>query len=180
VVAWHDDVWVAAAGPDLLHFDGQRWTSVAPAELAGTSVHEIFGLRGGEVIVPRNLAGETPSIARFVKGAWKLEPVGPGGVVHLAGSGPRDLWAIGAREHAYHFDGFAWSRFPTSGTRILGAYATSPTEAYLVGESGLILAWNGTAWTPSASGTSGRLWSVYAPPGAPALAGGEAGLLRHL
>lgn len=179
VVAWHDDVWVATAGPNVLHFDGQRWSSVAPPELAGIETHEIFGTRDGEVMVPCNPAGRVPSIARYAKGTWTVERVGPGGVVHIAGSGPRDLWAVGATNHSYHFDGSAWTRFATASKRILGAYATSPTEAYLVGTSGSILVWDGAAWTPSSSGTSGDLWTVFAPPGGKPLAGGAPGLLRH-
>ncbi|MCE9577586.1 MAG: hypothetical protein K8W52_30835 [Deltaproteobacteria bacterium] len=180
VVAWHDDVWVAAAGPELLHFDGARWRKEAPPELAGTSVHEVFGEADGTVLVPRNLAGKVPAVLRrSPDGAWRLDEVGPGGVVHLAGSSPADRWAIGAMELAYHSDGRAWRATPLAGTRTLGAWATSPTEAYLVGVGGSIQRWDGAAWQPSASGTDADLWTVFAPPGMKPLVGGAAGLLRR-
>ena len=179
VVGWHDDLWIAVADSNLVHFDGSRWYSITPPALGGASVSSLFALTTGELLVPRNLEGQTPSLGRLAKGAWRVEPVGPGGIVHLAGSGPRDLWAVGAFNHSYHFDGFAWTRFPTSDSRVLGVFATSSTEAYLVGESGLVLAWNGSSWTRSSAGTSTRMWAVYAPPGAKPLIGGEAGLFRH-
>lgn len=176
---WHDDLWVGAAPRGLLHFDGARWLPVTGAELGDYGATAILALPDHELVVARHSKTEPPAVARLAGGAWRVEPVGPGGIVHLAASGPRDIWALGSFDHGYHFDGFAWSKFATSDTRVIAAAVASPSEAYAVGEGGLVLAWDGRAWRRSSAGTTARLWAVYAAPAMKALAGGEDGLFRH-
>jgi len=175
---WHDDIWVAGAGQGLVHFDGQRWTDVRPPELGTMGIHKVFALPNHELLVPRHDKKDDPAIVHYAKGQWRIDPVGPGGIVLLAATGPRDIWAIGAKNHSYHFDGFRWSKFPTSDGYYIGAWATSPTEAYIVGEHGEVLIWDGLAWKRSPSGTRARLWTVFAPPGGKPIIGGDGVLLQ--
>ena len=175
---WHDDIWAVGGGPGIVHYDGRQWTAMKPPELGTLGVQTLFALPNHELLVPRHDKKEDPALARFANGAWRLDRVGPGGIVLLAASAPRDIWAIGAKKHAYHWDGFRWSKFETADGYYHGAYATSPEEAYIVGQNGEVLIWDGRAWKRSPSGTRARLWTVFAPPGAKPLIGGEGVLLQ--
>ncbi len=96
-------------------------------------------------------------------------PGGPTGdsLLHaVAATSASDAWAVGGydtgsgtegRTLAEHWDGTAWTRVPsptpggtTGGATLTAVAATSPSDAWAVGQSSvgaLIEHWNGTAWT---------------------------------
>ena len=178
IAGHHDDLYVTSAGPELLHFDGIRWQSFSRSEFENTGIYHIATLPSGEVLVPLNTKFEMSGVMVLAGGVWSSHQVGPGGVVNITGSAANDVWAVGAFRQAYHFDGKAWTRFALAGSRVISAYATSPTEAYLVGDDGVIQRWDGTVWKSTPGATDGTLWTVYAPPGMRPLVGGDDGMFQ--
>lgn len=72
-----------------------------------------------------------------------------------------DVWAIGSRGIAYHFDGTAWHLVPVGTTEDLhGIWMASATDGWLVGGLGTLRHWDGAAWTAVDTGTSADLWGV--------------------
>jgi hypothetical protein len=172
VFARPGDVWAAAAGPRAVHYDGKKWSVLTPKELAGSSMHVVWGT-ASQVLIPVNSAAPPARMARFDGSKWSAEPVGPGGVTLVHGSAPNDIWALSRRGQGYHFDGTSWIRVPTHDSAPLWSLSVAgPRSAYAAGDDGVILRWDGRGWQRSPTGTLERLVSVYAPANGKALAGG--------
>jgi hypothetical protein len=103
---------------------------------------------------------------------WSLVPTAPVPAADdtrlhgLSGTGPADLWAVGADINASgsqvslieHWNGSAWSRIPSpagepAASELVSVSALSPTDAWAVGDARpgfsfttLIEHWDGTAW----------------------------------
>jgi hypothetical protein len=67
----------------------------------------------------------------------------------LWGSGPDDLWAVGAQGVIRHWSGGeAWSIVASPTTEDLnGVWGSRPDDVWAVGESGTVIHWNGQAWS---------------------------------
>ena len=196
--AWHEDklaidwdlidvaaagglIWVADATSTLHRFDGKTWDTVKPEPLARTPAQHLTSV-AGHLFVPASYQKDI-AIAHFDGKEWRREAmVGADlGLVRIAGSALDDVWGFAVTDTAFHFDGKTWRRAetPASGKdSVIGAAAVAPTEAWAVGENGLVMRWDGHDWKRVASGTRARLWTVWATAGAPVFVGGDAGLLR--
>ncbi len=70
----------------------------------------------------------------------------------VSGSGPDDVFAVGAGGTIAHYDGVAWSLQASGTTADLRAvYAKVRSDAFAVGKAGEVLHWDGLAWAPIAS-----------------------------
>src|SRR6185312_14543975 len=59
---------------------------------------------------------------------WTTFDAGANALAALWGSGPRDIWAVGATGSVVHFDGAAWSPFPapvTAGADLAAIWGSS-------------------------------------------------------
>ncbi|MFZ5468852.1 MAG: hypothetical protein ACOZIN_05380 [Myxococcota bacterium] len=74
------------------------------------------------------------------------------------GSGPNDVWLVGAQGTTLRWNGSTLS-VVASGTssELRGVWAFAPNDAVAVGQD-IILRWNGTQWNGSAMG-SGKVWT---------------------
>jgi hypothetical protein len=96
------------------------------------------------------------------------------------GSGADDVWAVGTGGVILHFDGDAWT--PTTSPtddRLIAVWGTTADDVYAVGGDGvgLVLRWDGAAWTTFAS-TPEPLSGVWrAAAGGPLYVGGNRGWL---
>ncbi|MEK7667709.1 MAG: hypothetical protein AAB409_03585 [Gemmatimonadota bacterium] len=69
------------------------------------------------------------------------------------GTGPNDVWAVGATLEPLHFSGTSWEKVPLGGTDLGALYAvwgSGPADVFVGGEiagAGAILRWDGRAWT---------------------------------
>lgn len=79
------------------------------------------------------------------------------------GSGPADVWAVGAGGLAAHFDGKAWT-LAHVGTRaaLLAVHGTGPHDAWAAADDGSVLHWDGSAWTTSTRSPYATLIGVWA------------------
>jgi hypothetical protein len=85
-----------------------------------------------------------------------------------------------------HYDGNAWTTSFESQLdggpddfSASGVWAIAPNDAFLVGSSGRILHFNGTAWSPMTSPTSQGLVDVWGNSSSNVYAVGEGGILRY-
>ncbi len=88
-------------------------------------------------------------LGRFDGTSWTFEQVSEGlGAVH--GSAADDVWAVGDPAVALHYDGAGWLRVPvdTGWRNPRGVWVAGRSDAWLVGD-GLLMHWDGTAWTPA-------------------------------
>jgi len=166
------DIWLAAAGSRVVHFDGRRFRVDEPDVLAGSSTHVLWGT-GTELLVPVNAEAQPTSVARLgASGTWSHEPLGAGGATLIHGSGASDIWILSRREGGWHFDGEAWTRHATGPGPFWSLHVAAPDHAYAAGDAGALARWDGTRWSTS-SITTDRLVSVYRQRDGRLLAGGS-------
>jgi len=93
----------------------------------------------------------------------------------ISGSSPSDVWIAGkAQTRGYqthvahsvleHFDGRAWSQVAVpDDTGLVDLAALTPTDAWALTTDGVVLHWNGTAWTSAARFTGGTALAAASP-----------------
>jgi len=132
------DVWIAVDGAHW-HFDGKQWTK--PTDKAA-----VFLLGGGK----SGLWGMGPT-----GGYWKHQAAGwrstgfePGVFsTHMWGSGPKDVYAVGAEGWLARFDGTAWTTFEdVTPAHLLFVDGTSSSDVWAGGLQAL-LHFDGKRWT---------------------------------
>jgi hypothetical protein len=75
------------------------------------------------------------------------------------GTGPRDVFAVGAAGTIMHFDGTTWAPMNSPTTQQLqGVWGSGPRDVWAVGQGATIVHYDGTAWTaapriPNVGGT---------------------------
>jgi len=141
-----NDVWAVGGDETILHFDGNAWSGTAigpPPE-----------------IIPLDDAGSSITISER-------------GLSAIAGSGPKDIWAVGGQSgfgggEILHFDGTKWSRDPGSSLSLglSAVWVGGPSEAWAVGrgvdpQRGTFLHWNGTAWSAIETGKVPGLYTIF-------------------
>ena len=71
----------------------------------------------------------------------------------ISGSGPGDVFAVGAGGAIWHSNGTTWTSMASPTTAQLnGVAGTSASDVYAVGTSGTVLHYDGTAWTAVTTG----------------------------
>src|SRR3989454_8153249 len=101
-------------------------------------------------------------------------------LISVWGSASTDVWAVGASGTILHWDGSAWSGFPSGTTNFLyGVWGSASTDVWAVGGGGTILHWDGSAWSPVSSGTTLWLTSVWGSASNDVWAVGDGGAILH-
>lgn len=180
------DVWLFGShyGPALeqivygyvAHFDGTSWTvgADAPAPLyeVASLPHGTFGVgMGGRVVqlsptTATACADLTSGPVNLLWSAWA--------------SSPNDVWAVGSRGAAVHFDGQTVTAVPTGvTTELIDVWGTGPDDVWAVGRAGVALHYNGSAWQPVITGTTLDLFAVFAGARNDVWMGGPNGTLLH-
>jgi hypothetical protein len=125
----------------IVHFDGTRWTRLAPS----TSFGAIWGSGPGDVFAVNSMG-----IAHFDGTRWiQMTGVSSGprsGMVNaISGTGPRDVFAVGADGLILHYQGSAWVFWLGPPGAIKAMWGSSANDVYGVG-NGFILHYDGTSW----------------------------------
>jgi hypothetical protein len=72
---------------------------------------------------------------------------------------------VGSAGALLHWNGSAWSLDPASGVAtpnvLFNVWAASASSVWAVGQSGTIVTYNGSTWTPSISGCRSFLYGVW-------------------
>lgn len=173
------DVWllgeVDGAGL-LLHHDGSAWRRRPNAPTATNAMRTIAGVS--------YVVGDAGRILRLAQPrAQGYENLTPGHDADLTGtwgSAADDLWAVGERGTALHFDG---SKVRETATGVKGSledvWGTASDDVWAVGEAGSVVHWAGVSWTPVAKVDPGwQLLTVFTAGRGEAWVGGKGMLAR--
>ena len=113
--------------------------SDAPAPIeAGTDAGET----GDADIVPTGCAGD-----------WCVEPLD--GITNVTlnaiwGSGPNDVWVVGTRGFAAHFDGSKWTvQRPNTLLSLFSIWGSGPNDVWAANSGKALYHWKGSAWEES-------------------------------
>ena len=156
-----NDVWAAANGGILVHFDGKNWKLEPAGAVAdlysvwGTSSSNAWAVGAGGTIVHFDGSQWTPvasPTSKALRGLW--------------GSSASDVRAVGDTDMRLHFDGHAWtvepSLFTAGAPDLYAVWGSSTSDVWAVGDGygGALLHFNGSAWTiGSSDANSGEIFS---------------------
>jgi hypothetical protein len=149
-----DDVWAAGtleSAPLVEHWNGKTWAQVQTPPFSGQSAafNSVLALSptnvwgAGENVVDG--VGIIPLFEQWNGKTWTVanSPSANGFIQKLAGTGARDIWAVGyttstiAKPLIEHFNGTEWHQvsapFPGTGGQLYGVVALSPTNVWAVG-----------------------------------------------
>jgi hypothetical protein len=76
-----------------------------------------------------------------------------------------------------HFDGTAWTTATIATGFLNGVWVAQPGRAIIVGAGGVAFRWDGTAYTPIATGVTSELFGVWGPDADHAFAVGAGGVI---
>jgi hypothetical protein len=178
-----NDVWINDCADGSYHWNGSVWNRVR-----GELPH---ALKGSCLVLGGASATDVVALARHTLvhwngAAWVHErtadgdqvPLKVGASISALWSVPSsgDLWAVGAEGVGPGFDGWplilrrsagAWSQFPTPRTEgaVLSVWGDRDDDVWAVGTKGLVLHWDGTAWSQEDSGVVESLRSVHGTAG---------------
>lgn len=182
-----DDVW-AVGSNIVLRFNGTSWAvdNAAMALLSGSTMYAISGTAKDRIIA----VGSSGRVIRYNGTSWSLDPMsgaigisttyalsvtGNGAIAVGSGSGG----GIGGSR----FDNNSWQFTAAPGNlTVFGVYANSLTDAWAVGDVGLLLRYDGQAWTVpqiSAPAQNYTLYNVWGNSPSDVWAVGSSGTIRH-
>ena len=111
-----------------------------------------------------NAAGNFISRTEDLRGVW--------------GSGPRDVFAVGAGGVIMRYDGVRWYlMFSPTRKELRSVWGTGPTDVYAVGEDGIVLRFDGAHWMVRDAPVQDLLLSIQGEPGRPLLITGSRGVV---
>ena len=90
-------------------------------------------------------------------GRWCIVKHVPEPLYAVRGLSATNVWAVGSRGAAYHFDGTTWSRSDAgTGATLFDVFPLSVNDVWAVGERGLVLrnqgsGWREVGWVPNAA-----------------------------
>lgn len=170
-----DDLYVVGGAPDqgaIMHFDGEAWS---PLDLgdpgAGVPLlHWVHGFGADDITV----VGRRGTVLHWDGTAWsRQETPTQQDLWGVWGASPDDLWAVGGagreagQQTILHYDGTAWTAHPPPDLLRANVFAffkvwgTSADNVYIVGQRGVVLHWNGSAWTEEFAGVSDDLIALW-------------------
>jgi len=89
-------------------------------------------------------------------------PTGVSRIGGIWGSGPSDVYVVGAEGLLVRFDGQKWTKINPGTTAALhDVWGSGPSDVFVVGVSGTVLRYDGVTWKAMASGTKASLRSVW-------------------
>ena len=188
------------AEPIVLHYDGTGW-STALEDVNGTrvSLASVWGATASAVFAVGGACVGADVLVRYDGTAWSQPPGqcvvfgSSGGLTSVFGISASDVFVVGRRAlppwgetSIRHYDGQQWtvvyghscSFSCFAGPRAV--WSGSSTDAFVVGDSGLVLHYDGTSWNPQPSGTTEQLDAVWGVgPGAAVFAVGAGGTILY-
>ena len=175
----------------VLHFDGTAWTvDTVASDLTPDDLNDIWGASSSFIFA----VGNGGMILHYDGSDWSSRDDVTGADLYgVWGSGSTSgevLFAVGAGGEAYGYDfGGNWTPIdwglmdtPTSdlfdvwGVDTVASWSEDELGAFIVGEDGTILEYDGTTWKDESVGT-GNLYGAWASDASFALAVGEGSLI---
>jgi uncharacterized protein YjdB len=163
-----------AAGPRVLHFDGNTWSSEFQNHLYsnmgvwGSSDHDVY------------VVGHAGQVLHYDGTSWSQVASGMGDMLSgVWGTSPRDIFAVSWDGTIVHCDGEIWTSMgqPTPAD-LHGLWGTAATDVYTVGQQ-VALHYDGTAWNDISTGVSRNIEGLWGSSGNDIYAGGVDGNVFH-
>lgn len=164
-----DDVFIVGGQPQqaqAFHYDGAGWSAM---ELpAGPVLIWVFGFGPDAVFA----VGEQGTAVFFDGTSWKVTETGTTlDLFGVWGVAPDDVWAVGGQVATgppiiLHYDGQRWDEvalpeLDRTSTALLKVWGTSAQHLFAVGQSGIILNYDGNIWSQQLSGTGQDLITLW-------------------
>ncbi len=164
-----DDVFVVGGQPErsvVFHFDGATWETMDVPETP--ILIWAFGFGPDDVYA----VGEQGTALRYDGATWVEMATGiEDDLWGIWGASPDDLWAVGGEIDTgppvlLHFDGESWTSqtvppLDRESTALLKIWGTSNDHIFAVGQTGLILEYDGNDWQQIDAGTADDLVSLW-------------------
>ena len=154
-----------------------RWRALA--QLCVLSLFAVSCGRGGDVIAPTGLAGQSHGGGNAGASAWRAMNSGTTELLWgVSGSPEAGVIAVGTRGTAIHLDSDTWQGKPTFTSRDLcDVWGATDGRAISVGTFGTILGYDGNVWDGMMSGTSRNVYDVWGFEMYQAVAVGDSGTI---
>ncbi|MBI5502807.1 MAG: putative metal-binding motif-containing protein [Deltaproteobacteria bacterium] len=132
----------------FLHYDGTSWVATGPEALMPNQPSDGWGSSDDDVWAVAYGTG-TSTVVHFNGVGWTAMPTDPDLELHgIGGTGPADVWLVGAAGDVLHWDGTAFARRDAATTdTLIRVRAFAPDDVIAVGAGGSLERWNGSAWS---------------------------------
>ena len=168
--AWHADIVVQI--PVTVTDTRQAWTTQATPDNQGN--RGMWGSAANNVY-----AANHTGMLRYNGTAWAHVADVRWRTLHdVWGSAANNVWGVGTKGELVRWDGAAWSLLRWDGTSVApkalsdfdnparsytlrGVWGSSASNVFAVGDSGVVLRYNGTAWSRMATPTTAQLNDVW-------------------
>jgi hypothetical protein len=163
-----NDIWAVGeieGGADFtgsaVHWDGMRWSEVTtiPAKDLADGFTSVWSSGPNDLWI-----GGRNTVHHWDGQTWTQVSDADAGGYLVSGSGPKDVWAIGAKSDgsgvSMHWDGTSWHTADVPLIYPNAVVGISPTNVWVKSDDGMAH-WDGQAWTASDAGTtfsSENLW----------------------
>jgi hypothetical protein len=156
-----------------MHYDGVEWIKMKSPTTE--HLYGVWGSSGTNVFA----VGEMGTILHYDGLTWSadIESGTTEGLRAIWGTGGSNIYSVGGAGTILHFDGMSWSAIESnSAAWLLGIWGTSDVNIYAVGgfydgvggwfhpdswSGGVILHYDGTAWTEIKTDINSRLFSIW-------------------
>ncbi len=163
-----NDVWAVSDGGTILHYDGTSWTQTT---MGTYDLNAIWGSAPNDIWI----VGDGGTLLHYDGTAWSSVPSNTQlSLGWVWGSSSSNVWIVGDQGTVLQYtgpdSGMGWVRVDASVPTLftdgglgppgdgdtpldLGAVWTdAPNDVWIVGDAGLVLHWDGTAWTQTPTG----------------------------
>jgi hypothetical protein len=154
------DLWVVGQRQRVDHWDGRRWRCFPLGVGHPSDPNAIWGAAGNDVWV----VGDDGQAFHFAGAAF--EPSATGVTEDLAdvwGARADEVWAVGERGGILRHDGVGWGPVAApmpAGGRLSAVWGRASDDVIAVG-FGLVLRWDGAAWTEAPGPWAGSHRDVW-------------------
>jgi hypothetical protein len=159
-------------GPYVIHYDGSGWTRLK----TGTS-GDLWWISVTPIDGDFYMAGAGGLILQFDPSSGKFTqqttPDNTSQLFGVWGTAANNLWAVGGDSQnqavLWHYDGMHWTSVDVSSqlpsgegsTTLYKVWGRSASDVFAVGETGIVLHYDGTNWSAVSSGVSNALFTVH-------------------
>lgn len=164
-----NDVFIVGGQPDqsvIFHFDGATWETMSTPETP--ILIWAFGFGPDDVYA----VGEQGTALHYDGAVWTTMSTNTeDDLWGIWGAAPDDLWAVGGEIDTgppilLHFDGQTWETqtvppLDRESTALLKIWGTSSTNIIAVGQTGIIIEYDGENWQQVDAGTADDLVSLW-------------------
>lgn len=168
--AWYYDIEVQI--PVTVTDTRLAWTTQTTPDREGS--RGAWGAASNNVYVANHTG-----LLRYNGTSWTHQaPVRWRSLYDVWGSAANNVWAVGDKGEMVRYDGTSWSLFRYDGTSVSsaplsnfatparsytlrGVWGSSASNVFAVGDSGVVLRYNGTSWSRMTTGTTAQLNRVW-------------------